>query len=111
MEAAQEFKPYLINSHSCKDYFTASMAEDFFKHVVEWCKTKNYIVHHETHRKRALYSPWVARDLIPKIKDLTLVADLSHWINVAETDTNDPDLTQVIENFSPQIHHVHCRVG
>ena len=68
-------------------------------------------MHHETHRKRALYSPWVSRSLVPKIKDLTLVADLSHWINVAETDTNDPDLTQVIEDFAPQIHHVHLRVG
>ena len=28
-----------------------------------------------------------------------------------ETDTNDPDLTQVIEDLAPQFHHVHCRVG
>ena len=27
-----------------------------------------------------------------KLKDMTMVADLSHWINVAETDCNDPDL-------------------
>ena len=39
------------------------------------------------------------------------MADLSHWINVAETDTNDPDLTQVIEDFAHQTFHVHCRVG
>ena len=48
---------------------------------------------------------------MPTIPGLTLVADLSHWINVAETDANDPDLTQVIEDFAPQFHHVHCRVG
>ena len=39
------------------------------------------------------------------------MADLSHWINVAETDTNDPDLVQVIEDLAPQTYHVHCRVG
>ena len=39
------------------------------------------------------------------------MADLSHWINVAETDTNDPDLTQVIEDLAHQTYHVHCRVG
>ena len=39
------------------------------------------------------------------------MADLSHWINVAETDANDPDLTQVIEDFAPRVKHVHCRVG
>ena len=48
---------------------------------------------------------------MPTIEGLTLVADLSHWINVAETDVNDPDLTQVIEDVAPQVHHVHCRVG
>ena len=39
------------------------------------------------------------------------MADLSHWINVAETDTTDPDLTQVIEDLAHQTYHVHCRVG
>jgi len=110
--AAQDlgFKPYLINSHSCNDYFTKDMAEKYFKDVVDWCQKNKYVVHHETHRKRALYSPWVSRDLtLPE--HLTLVADLSHWINVAETDANDPDLTQVIEDFAPRVKHVHCRVG
>ena len=60
-------------------------------------KAKGYVVHHESHRKRYLHSPWVTRDLLlnrgdDKLKDMTMVADLSHWINVAETDTNDPDL-------------------
>ena len=42
VEAAQEFNPYLINSHSCKDYFTTSMAQDYFNTVVKWCKDKGY---------------------------------------------------------------------
>ena len=67
------FKPYLINSHSCNDYFTKDMAEKYFKDVVDWCRKNKYVVHHETHRKRALYSPWVSRDLaLPE--HLTLVA-------------------------------------
>jgi hypothetical protein len=112
VEAAQEFRPYFINSHSCKDYFTQAMALEFFNQVIPWAKAKGYTVHHETHRKRALYSPWVTRDLVPSIdKDLTLVADLSHWINVAETDTSDPDLTRVIEALAPKFKHVHLRVG
>ena len=40
-----------------------------------------------------------------------MVADLSHWINVAETDTNDPDLTAVIEALAPRFRHIHLRVG
>ena len=30
---------------------------------------------------------------------------------MAETDTTDPDLTQVIEDLAHQTYHVHCRVG
>ncbi len=71
------------------------MALEYFNTVVNWAKVNGYKVHHETHRKRALYSPWVGRDLVPKVDGLSLVADLSHWVNVAETDCNDPDLTQV----------------
>ena len=37
------------------------------------------------------------------------VADLSHWVNVAETNSSDPDLTAVIERLAPKFHHTHCR--
>ena len=39
-----------------------------------------------------------------------MVADLSHWVNVAETDASDPDLTAVIEKFAAQFGHTHCRL-
>ena len=38
-----------------------------------------------------------------------MVADLSHWVNVAETNADDPDLTKVIEDFAGQFRHTHCR--
>jgi hypothetical protein len=31
-----------------------------------------------------------------------MVADLSHWVNIAETDHSDPDLTKVIEDLAPR---------
>ena len=37
------------------------------------------------------------------------MADLSHWVTVAETNPNDPDLTAVIEMLAPMFHHTHCR--
>ena len=80
-------------SRPLQDYLTKEMAEDFFSEAVRWAKANNYIVHHESHRKRYLHSPWVTRDLLLKgnqdLADMTMVADLSHWINVAETDCND----------------------
>ena len=44
-------------------------------------------------------------------KMFRMVADLSHWINIAETNTEDPDLTAVIEKFADKFDHTHCRVG
>lgn len=102
-----DFEPAYINSHSLKDYFTRDMAVRFFEAALEFCPQ----VMHETHRKRYLHSPWVARDFLPSFPELRLVADLSHWVNVAETDTNDVDLTQVIHDLAPQFDHIHCRVG
>jgi len=111
VEAAQKFSPTLVNSHSLKDYFTEEMAEEFFTQALAWQKEMGYRVLHETHRKRYLHSPWVARSFVPKFSDMKLVADLSHWINIAETNTQDPDLTAVIEKFAPRFEHTHCRVG
>jgi len=114
--AAQEFKPTFVNSHSCKDYLTQDMAREFFTEAVRWAKENNYEVHHESHRKRFLHSPWLTRDFLmgskgSELDDLTMVADLSHWINVAETDCNDMDLTAVIEAMAPRFRHIHMRVG
>eukprot|EP00931_Biecheleriopsis_adriatica_P011594 TRINITY_DN112676_c0_g1_i1.p1 TRINITY_DN112676_c0_g1~~TRINITY_DN112676_c0_g1_i1.p1 ORF type:complete len:365 (-),score=61.11 TRINITY_DN112676_c0_g1_i1:137-1231(-) len=111
VEAAQEFSPTLVVCHSLKDNFTFGMAEQFFTEALRWEEEKGFFVCHETHRKRFLHSPWVARDFIPKFPKMKITADLSHWINVAETDTNDLELTQVIEDIAPQVHHIHCRVG
>lgn len=107
VDAAAAYDPAYINSHSAKDSFTTSMAERFFQGALDFAPD----VMHETHRARYLYSPWVARDLAPKFPKLKLVADLSHWINVCETDTTNTELTQVIEDLAPLVHHTHCRVG
>jgi len=111
VEAAQFYEPTLIVCHSLKDYFAPKMAEEFFTEALRWEKEKGYTVCHETHRKRFLHSPWVARDFMPKFPEMKMTADLSHWINVAETNTEDKDLTQVIEDIAPQVVHTHCRVG
>eukprot|EP00933_Yihiella_yeosuensis_P042534 TRINITY_DN37154_c0_g1_i1.p1 TRINITY_DN37154_c0_g1~~TRINITY_DN37154_c0_g1_i1.p1 ORF type:complete len:366 (-),score=56.99 TRINITY_DN37154_c0_g1_i1:86-1183(-) len=111
VEGAQEFSPTRVICHTLKDYFTHQMAEDFFSDALKWEADKGYCVCHETHRKRFLHSPWVARDFIHKFPQLKITADLSHWINVAETNTEDLELTQVIEDIAPQVYHMHCRVG
>jgi sugar phosphate isomerase/epimerase len=109
--AAQALNPTLVVSHSLKDYFTHAMAEQFFSEALRWEAENGYVVCHETHRKRFLHSPWVARDFLYKFPAMKICADLSHWVNVAETNCDDLDLTQVIEDVAPQVWHTHCRVG
>ena len=43
------------------ELLTREMAEEFFTEAVAWAKAKGYTVHHESHRKRYLHSPWVTR--------------------------------------------------
>ena len=62
--------PTLINCHALKDYFTEEMAAEFFTDVLAWQEENNYRVLHETHRKRFLHSPWVARAFVPRFPDL-----------------------------------------
>lgn len=105
----------MVNSHSLKDNFPEKMALRFFREVLAWEAERGFTVCHETHRKRFLYSPWVTREFLLKYPDIRksikICADLSHWINVAETDCDDPVLCQAIEFIVPNVYHTHCRVG
>jgi sugar phosphate isomerase/epimerase len=98
VEAAQQFGDSLayLNSHSGRDFFTLAMGHDFFGAMLEWQQQNGFAVSHETHRARYLYSPWAARDFVPEHRSLRITADLSHWVNVAESSPSDLDLTQVV---------------
>ena len=103
---------YVVNSHSGNDFWTTAEADDYFGAALDFQRREGLRVLHEGHRKRFLHSPWVARDFLPRHPDLEFVADFSHWINVAETDTDDPALNAVIADVAaPVTAHVHCRVG
>ncbi|EGD76737.1 hypothetical protein PTSG_08088 [Salpingoeca rosetta] len=112
--AAREFEPAFVNSHSGKDYFTHSQALEFFAKAIHLEREEigyDFVVTHETHRKRFFYSPWVCRDFLPTVPDLRLCADFSHFINVTEGMPDDKHLTEVITNLAPQVRHIHARVG
>jgi len=113
VDAALELEPVQINSHSGNDYFFRTEQEQFFVKAIEYEKSNsNRPILHETHRKRILHSPWVARELVPMFKgDLKIVADYSHFLCVAETNTEDPELNKVIDLLAPYVRHIHARVG
>jgi len=113
VDAALELDPVQINSHSGNDYFFRKEQEEFFRLAIDYeKKSSNKPILHETHRKRILHSPWVTREIVPQFKgDLKLVADLSHFLCVAETNTEDAELNAVIDLMAPYVKHIHARVG
>ena len=52
-----------INCHTGRDYFTAAEADDLLTFCLAFEREHGVTVHHETHRARILYSPWVAKEV------------------------------------------------
>jgi len=46
-----------------------------------------------------------------RFPQLKLVADLSHFLCVAETNPWDETLTDAVSEMAPQVHHIHARIG
>jgi hypothetical protein len=103
-----------VTCHTGKDYFTAAEADRLLAFAAR-CAARLGLdgrVHHETHRSRILYSPWVARDVCARHPALTLVADYSHFTVVAEAAPSDPELDAcVLGALNARVRHVHARVG
>jgi sugar phosphate isomerase/epimerase len=102
-----------VNSHSLNDFSDHRESKAFFTRAAELKRECGYEIHHETHRKRLLHSPWVCRDFCSdfSVEDLTLTADFSHFTTVAECPPTDPDLNSLVEMLVPRVEHVHARVG
>ena len=64
-----------------QDYFTEEMAEEFFTRALAWQQEKGYNVYHETHRKRFLHSPWVARRFMPRCPLVSISTYLHIYTN------------------------------
>jgi len=104
-----EASPLRINSHTGRDYFTFEQNLELFDIAFEFTAKTGIEVVHETHRKRALYSPGMASEYFKTLKDLRITADFSHWTCVTES---------MLEGFAPVVDeaikraaHIHSRVG
>ena len=104
-----EAGPLRINSHTGRDYFTFEQNLELFDIAFEFTAKTGVEVVHETHRKRALYSPGVANEYFKARQDLQITADFSHWTCVTES---------MLDNFTAIVHeaiwrtaHIHSRVG
>lgn len=109
VQEAADFQPLLINSQSAKDSMPFEEQLEFFKRAVNAEKKIGLQVAHETHRGRAMYSPWTTGRLLCEIEDLKLTADFSHWVCVCESLLEDH--AEWIELAAGRTIHVHTRTG
>jgi hypothetical protein len=106
---ASSFKPILINSHSAKDSMPYDDQLAFFQHAVGLEKEIGVPIAHETHRGRALFTPWNTARLLQDLPDLHIAADFSHWCCVCESLLSDQ--TENVTLAAKHAIHIHGRVG
>jgi sugar phosphate isomerase/epimerase len=110
--AVKAFNPVLLNVHGGRDFFDRAQVSEYFRGVSDLeRKYDGFPIAHETHRCRVLYSPWVVADVLAEFPNLKLVADLSHYVCVAEALFDCPQLDKVIKLLAPHVIHIHARVG
>jgi len=111
--SCDDLKPYLItvSGQSGRDYFTDAEVDMYIQAATDLSKEYGITIQHETHRHRILFNPWTARDTVNRRPDLNILADLSHYCVVCETQCDDIDLNEAIDVLIPRVTHIHARVG
>jgi hypothetical protein len=109
VECAIEYNPNIINSHSAKDDMLYHEQLHFFEKAVKIEKSVDIPIVHETHRGRAMFTPWTTVRLLNDIKELKINADFSHWCCVCESLLEDQ--RDNLEIAMDRSYYIHARVG
>lgn len=109
IEEAILFNPILINSHSGRDGWTSGEKQRFFSLALDYERSLQIPVAHETHRGRTTYNPWDTRDLLLAFPELKLCCDFSHWVCVCESLLQTE--LDIICLAAERCLHLHARVG
>ena len=109
VERAADWAPIIINSHSARDSMTFDEQAGFFDRALTVEQQVGIPVGHETHRGRAMFTPWTTGALLRRFPELKLTADFSHWVCVCESllDDQKDDLELAFKRTI----HIHTRVG
>ena len=102
-------QPNAINSHTGKDFFDFDANVDIL-HLTEEIAVKSGIpIWHEIHRGRFSFHLRTLLDYLNVFPNLKLIADLSHFCVVSESDLSDQH--ELLTRIYPNIQHIHARVG
>jgi hypothetical protein len=81
----------------------------FYEQALILEKAISIPVGHETHRGRAMFTPWATARLLQDLPDLKITADFSHWCCVCESLLEDQ--TDNLKLAFERTIHIHSRVG
>ncbi|MFD2615308.1 sugar phosphate isomerase/epimerase family protein [Paenibacillus gansuensis] len=106
---AAELNPRVIVIHSAKDSMSWDDQRRYFEHALRIEEKAGIPVAHETHRGRAMFTPWHTAQLLTHYKELKIAADFSHWVCVCESLLEDH--AAALELACERAIHIHARVG
>ncbi|MHA6482445.1 sugar phosphate isomerase/epimerase family protein [Paenibacillus sp. strain BS8-2] len=109
VERAATFEPIQIVAHSAKDSMSEDDQDRFYEQALLVEQKSNIPIGHETHRGRAMFTPWTTYRLLRKFPELRITADFSHWVNVCESHLEDQE--EAIALAIDRTIHIHGRVG
>ncbi|MDF1762370.1 MAG: sugar phosphate isomerase/epimerase [Oleibacter sp.] len=103
------FKPRFYNVMGGCDAWPIDKQVDFFGRAKELADAVDVLCSFETHRGRSFFNPWVTRDVLRQLPELSITCDFSHWVVVCERLMDSE--WDVISEVAKQAHHIHGRVG
>ena len=106
---AAQFRPVSVTAHSSRDRYSWDGQCEFYAEAVRIERELGVSVGHETHRGRALFTPWTTAELLRNFPDLRLTADFSHWTCVTESLLEEH--TDALDLAIARTIHIHARVG
>ncbi|MCC1497440.1 sugar phosphate isomerase/epimerase [Alcanivorax sp. 1008] len=101
--------PRFFNVMGGCDAWPLDMQINFFRRAKEIADQHGVLCSFETHRGRSFFNPWVTRDVLRALPDLSITCDFSHWVVVCERLMDSE--WDVITEVAGQAHHIHGRVG
>ena len=102
-------KPNAINSHTGKDFFDFNSNVEILSLTEEIASKSGIPIWHEIHRGRFSFHLRTLLDYLNIFPNLKLIADLSHFCVVSESDLSDQH--ELLTQIYPNIQHIHARVG
>ncbi len=109
VEICLQYEPLQITAHSGKDSWSFEQQKIFFTEALEIEQRIGLLINHETHRSRAMFTPWTTAALLREFPELHINADFSHWLNVCESRLEDQ--TENLAICIARTRHLHGRIG